>query len=332
MDKTCLKIKGLEGKKHYFNVVLNLLNNQKLNEKEKKVIDDMLYEIKANQFALLNKIIDDYNGNHYYAYCFYLIYLSSQTKALLVDTFISFIKSIYKEEHEDMELEISKDKNFPIEELEKISMNILFDDLYNIYNDFENYIVLFIQNHHLLKKKMDPKEVENIIRKYNNKKVKNKNKKRNKKRKKNQEKNEQVTNQKNNINEIKLFEKNFEKQTNESVNNSKNKDASERQNKSKDIDNNQDKKNQYFEIKGIENFKEIKEANDISQGEISLKDIINQLASSISKLSEDNREYKKKMDALLDENEKFKIEINGLKKEISKNKNKHGKYKRIIKT
>ena len=37
------------------------------------------------------------------------------------------------------------------------------------------------------------------------------------------------------------------------------------------------------------------------------------------------------MDALLDENEKFKIEINGLKKEISKNKNKHGKYKRIIK-
>ena len=38
-------------------------------------------------------------------------------------------------------------------------MNILFDDLYNIYNDFENYIVLFIQNHHLLKKKMDPKEV-----------------------------------------------------------------------------------------------------------------------------------------------------------------------------
>ena len=331
MDKNCLKIKGLEGKKNYFNVVLNLLNNQKLNEKENKIIDDMLYEIKANQFALLNKIIDDYNGNHYYAYCFYLIYLSPQTKALLVDTFISFIKSIYKEEHEDMELEISKDKNFQIEELEKISMNILFDDLYNIYNDFENYIVLFIQNHHLLKKKMDPNEVENIIRKYKNKNIKNKNKKRNKKRKKNQEKNDQVTNHNNNINEIKLPEKTFEHQTNENVHNSKNKDASERQNKSKEIDNDQDKKNQYFEIKGIENFKEIKEANDISQGEISLKDIINQFASSISKLSEDNREYKKKIDALLDENEKFKIEINGLKKEISKNKNKHEKYKRIIK-
>ena len=38
MDKNILKIKGLEEKKNYFNVVLNLLNNKRLIEKENKLL------------------------------------------------------------------------------------------------------------------------------------------------------------------------------------------------------------------------------------------------------------------------------------------------------
>jgi hypothetical protein len=183
MDKNSLKIKGLDEKKNYFNVVLSLLNNKKLNEKERKVIEEMMNEVKVNQYNLLNQIIEDYDGNYYYAYCFYLIHLSCQSKALFVDTFISFIKSIYKEEHEDLDIELRKDTKFSIEELEKIPINILYDDLYNIYNNIENFIILFIENNHLLKKEMDPQEVDGIIQKYN-KKLEKKQKKRNKKRKK----------------------------------------------------------------------------------------------------------------------------------------------------
>ena len=48
MNKISLKIKGLKGQ-NYFNVIQNLLSNKELNEKEKKVIEEMLYEININQ-------------------------------------------------------------------------------------------------------------------------------------------------------------------------------------------------------------------------------------------------------------------------------------------
>jgi hypothetical protein len=316
MDKNSLKIKGLDEKKNYFNVVLSLLNNKKLNEKERKVIEEMMNEVKVNQYNLLNQIIEDYDGNYYYAYCFYLIHLSCQSKALFVDTFISFIKSIYKEEHEDLDIELRKDTKFSIEELEKIPINILYDDLYNIYNNIENFIILFIENNHLLKKEMDPQEVDGIIQKYN-KKLEKKQKKRNKKRKKNQEKNALSNKEKNNIKEIKVPQKTFELEANENANNTKTKNISEKETKTNEIVDYQDNEKQYFEIKENENPKKIKEDNDNSQEETSLKDIINHL---------------------LEENEKSRTEISSLKKEISslkteiiKNKNKHGKYKRIIK-
>jgi len=188
MEEKSFKMKGLEDKKLYFHVLLKLLKNEELNdEKEQKVIKDMLYEIEFNQNYLLNQLIQDYDEYYFFAYCFYLINNSSTSNKLFFDTFISFLKAKYKEDNENLDLELKIDESITEQELDKISMKNILINLYNIYINIDNYAIILIENQNLLIKKMDLKEIEKIIQK-NNEKIEKKKNKSNKKKKKKRKK------------------------------------------------------------------------------------------------------------------------------------------------
>ena len=175
MDKNTFKIKGLKSKKTYFNTVIKLLKDNPLSEDEKESINRILSEISLNGYNLFYKIIEDSGDNFYFAYCFYLILTSSESNIVFFKPFISFIKSIYKEENENINLEMRID--FPKEEIDKIPLNDFINDLYNIYVCDENYIILVIENNHIQIKKMGPQEIKDIINKKEPEKIRKKKKK-----------------------------------------------------------------------------------------------------------------------------------------------------------
>ena len=55
----------------------------------------MLVDIQFNShYALFAKIIEDYDRNYYFAYCFYLLINFSKSNTVFLDCFILFVKKI----------------------------------------------------------------------------------------------------------------------------------------------------------------------------------------------------------------------------------------------
>ena len=137
---------ALDEKINCFNLVLQLFSEKELTDAgEQKIIEGI---IKYNIFDNISK---DFDANYYYAYCLYLIFEYSESKLLFLDTFVFFMKQMYKDE-KDVELEIRKDKNVAELELDKIDKNDLLKSLLDMYYNEENCYELYINENQLQKR------------------------------------------------------------------------------------------------------------------------------------------------------------------------------------
>ena len=307
MDKNSFSLDNLDKKKDYFNLVLKLRLEQNLNDLEQKRINDCV-----SKYTLFNDIVKDFDFDYYFAYCLYLIFEYSTTKIFFFDSFISFMKKVFKDDKK-VELEVRKDENISEDELRKIDLKDLLDDLCNIYYKEENYYILFIDNkfNRIRQKKMSPEETEERI----NKNLKTKTKHKQRKKKATKEKNI-ILNKDNNPRGQE--ENNIDS---ESIEDSNVKDISENSEEevTQKIEDNQKDESQNNEI-----FEEKKQNIENASKESTLQEKYDQLSSLVKSLSLE-------IDRLKNEDEKSKKQIKEMKKEIVKNKKKHGEYNKVIK-
>ena len=157
MDKYKFKMDAFDSKKYCFNLVLKLFSDEHLSDAEQEMINKGI--IKYNIFDEISKDFDD---NYYYVYCLYLIFEYSASKLFFLDTFIAFMKKMFKDE-KDVELEIRKDENISEFELDKINQDVLLKSLHDIYYKEENYYILYINNNELQKKDIPYDELAKIF-------------------------------------------------------------------------------------------------------------------------------------------------------------------------
>ena len=105
IDKNTFNMDNLENKKCFFNLALKLFSAQDLTDDEMKIITD-----EINNYSLFNNIAKDFDLNYFYSYCLYLIFKYLTSKLFFIDSFISFMKKIFKDEHEDVDLVLEKMK------------------------------------------------------------------------------------------------------------------------------------------------------------------------------------------------------------------------------
>ena len=321
MDKNSFSLDNLDKKKDYFNLVLKLRLEQNLNDLEQKRINDCV-----SKYTLFNDIVKDFDFDYYFAYCLYLIFEYSTTKIFFFDSFISFMKKVFKDDKK-VELEVRKDENISEDELRKIDLKDLLDDLCNIYYKEENYYILFIDNkfNRIRQKKMSPEETEERINK--NLKTKTKHKKRKKKATK--EKNI-ILNKDNNPRGQE--ENNIDS---ESIEDSNVKDISENSEeevtqKIEDNQKDESQNNEIFEEKK-QNIENASKESTLQEKYDQLSSLVKSLSLEIDRLKNEDEKSKKQISKLKEEGEKSKKQIKEMKKEIVKNKKKHGEYNKVIK-
>ena len=292
IDEKSFKIKGLQEKKNYFNVLLKLYNNEKIVEpEEKNVISDMKKVIQINQYYLFGQLIKDFDGYMYFAYCFYLLFESCPSNKVYFDTFINFLIFLLKGENNNNDIYFDFDKNVTESELGKMSSTNLLIDLYAIYLNSDNYTIIFIEDRRLKCKKMDLDKIEKIILQNKENIEEKKQKKKNKIKRKNKKEEKKSS---------------FgQRESNKLKNNIINSEKIDAKNDTEIHEN--------YAIKNI--FEEGKEIN--KKKEIDLNKII--------------YEQKLTNEKLQDEIYKLKNEIENIKEENSSIKKKHKKYKKIIK-
>ena len=231
IDKNTFNMDNLENKKCFFNLALKLFSAQDLTDNEIKIITD-----EISKYSLFNNIAMDFDLNYFYSYCLYLIFQYSTSKLFFIDSFISFMKKVFKDEHENVDLEIRKDESITDTELNKIAQNDLLNSLNNIYYQEENYYMLCVTGNKLEKKPLPPLETEEKIQ-YN---PVSKSKRKRKKKKKSEQNNNEINKEnkakeENEIQKIKKEEKGkLEiKSGDDSINkdNNKNKEKEEAQKK-----------------------------------------------------------------------------------------------------
>ena len=144
IDKNTFKMDALDEKKNCFDLVLQLFSDKELTDAEQKKIFEGI-----KKYKIFNEMSKDFDENYYYVYCLYLIFEYSESKLLFLDTFVFFMKQMYKDE-KDVELEIRKDKN--IAELDKIDKNDLLKSLLDMYYNEENCYELYINENQLQKR------------------------------------------------------------------------------------------------------------------------------------------------------------------------------------
>ena len=146
IDKNTFKMDALDEKKNCFNLVLQLFSDKELTDAEQKKIFEGI-----KKYKIFNEMSKDFDENYYYVYCLYLIFEYSESKLLFLDTFVFFMKQMYKDE-KDVELEIRKDKNVAELELDKIDKNDLLKSLLDMYYNEENCYELYINENQLQKR------------------------------------------------------------------------------------------------------------------------------------------------------------------------------------
>ena len=176
IDKNTFKMDDLDQKKDCFNLVLKSFSDKGLTDaEEQKIIEGI------KKHDIFDEISKDFEENYYYVYCLSLIFEYSASKLFFLDTFISFMKKMYKDE-KDIELDIKKDKNISDSELDRIAPNDLLKSLQDIYYYEENYYELYINENQLQKRDIS---LDELLKKINeNPKPVVKSKKRKKKTKK----------------------------------------------------------------------------------------------------------------------------------------------------
>ena len=158
IDKNTFNMDNLENKKCFFNLALKLFSAQDLTDTEIKIITD-----EISKYSLFNNIAMDFDLNYFYSYCLYLIFQYSTSKLFFIDSFISFMKKVFKDEHENVDLEIRKDESITDTELNKIAQSDLLNSLNNIYYQEENYYMLCVTENKIEKKPLPPLETEEKI-------------------------------------------------------------------------------------------------------------------------------------------------------------------------
>ena len=321
MDKNSFSLDNLDTKKDYFNLVLKLRLEQNLNDLEQKRINDCV-----SKYTLFNDIVKDFDFDYYFAYCLYLIFEYSTTKIFFFDSFISFMKKVFKDDKK-VELEVRKDENISEDELRKIDLKDLLDDLCNIYYKEENYYILFIDNkfNRIRQKKMSPEETEERI----NKNLKTKTKHKQRKKKATKEKNI-ILNKDNNPRGQE--ENNIDS---ESIEDSNVKDISENSEeevtqKIEDNQKDESQNNEIFEEKK-QNIENASKESTLQEKYDQLSSLVKSLSLEIDRLKNEDEKSKKQISKLKEEGEKSKKQIKEMKKEIVKNKKKHGEYNKVIK-
>lgn len=321
MDKNSFSLDNLDKKKDYFNLVLKLRLEQNLNDLEQKRINDCV-----SKYTLFNDIVKDFDFDYYFAYCLYLIFEYSTTKIFFFDSFISFMKKVFKDDKK-VELEVRKDENISEDELRKIDLKDLLDDLCNIYYKEENYYILFIDNkfNRIRQKKMSPEETEERI----NKNLKTKTKHKQRKKKATKEKNI-ILNKDNNPRGQE--ENNIDS---ESIEDSNVKDISENSEeevtqKIEDNQKDESQNNEIFEEKK-QNIENASKESTLQEKYDQLSSLVKSLSLEIDRLKNEDEKSKKQISKLKEEGEKSKKQIKEMKKEIVKNKKKHGEYNKVIK-
>ena len=231
IDKNTFNMDNLENKKCFFNLALKLFSAQDLIDDEIKIITD-----EISKYSLFNNIAMDFDLNYFYSYCLYLIFKYSKSKLFFIDSFISFMKKVFKDEHENVDLEIRKDESITDTELNKIAQNDLLNSLNVIYYQEENYYMLCVTGNKLEKKPLPPLETEEKIQ-YN---PVSKSKRKRKKKKKIEQNNTEINienkaKEENEIQKIKKEEKGkLEINTSDNIinkDNNKNKEKEEAQKK-----------------------------------------------------------------------------------------------------
>ena len=321
MDKNSFSLDNLDKKKDYFNLVLKLRLEQNLNDLEQKRINDCV-----SKYTLFNDIVKDFDFDYYFAYCLYLIFEYSTTKIFFFDSFISFMKKVFKDDKK-VELEVRKDENISEDELRKIDLKDLLDDLCNIYYKEENYYILFIDNkfNRIRQKKKSPEETEERI----NKNLKTKTKHKQRKKKATKEKNI-ILNKDNNPRGQE--ENNIDS---ESIEDSNVKDISENSEeevtqKIEDNQKDESQNNEIFEEKK-QNIENASKESTLQEKYDQLSSLVKSLSLEIDRLKNEDEKSKKQISKLKEEGEKSKKQIKEMKKEIVKNKKKHGEYNKVIK-
>lgn len=312
MNNNSFNLKDLDEKKKYFNLLLKLLKHENVDNNEFCYIQEILSKIsESTVYSPLLKLIEENYDNSFYVFCFYAFLKYSGTKKIFYDSFLTFVKSEFKSNKQDIDLELRND--FSEKEIESISEKDLINDLLFIRKNIINYIILSIDNGHLKIEKMPPDQIKYMLdNKDGEPEIKKKN---NNKKQRNKESSSIGNNiityskeQENNcINELGL---------DENVGNMKNKNSQENKDKTvlkaksleEESRNNQDNNNI---------FDRINEDGNNSQKELSIEDRLNQLLSMIQDLKERMKDKDN--------------ENNSLKEIINQNNKKHRKYQNIIK-
>ena len=333
IDKNTFNMDNLENKKCFFNLALKLFSAQDLTDNEIKIITD-----EISKYSLFNNIAKDFDLNYFYSYCLYLIFQYSTSKLFFIDSFISFMKKIFKDEHEDVDLDIRKDESITDTELNKIAQNDLLNSLNNIYYQEENYYMLCVTENKIEKKPLPPLETEEKIQ-YN---PVSKSKRKRKKKKKIEQNNTEINienkaKEENEIQKIKKEEKGkLEINTSDNIinkDNNKNKEKEEAQKKKDNqktelqkngkteiklqypdnkpkVSNSEEEKNQSLIDKLFDQIEELKRAND-------------ELKEKVNELEEKDLQKTKQIELLKNEDLQKTKQIDEMKETITKHSKRH---------
>ena len=333
IDKNTFNMDNLENKKCFFNLALKLFSAQDLTDTEIKIITD-----EISKYSLFNNIAMDFDLNYFYSYCLYLIFQYSTSKLFFIDSFISFMKKVFKDEHENVDLEIRKDESITDTELNKIAQSDLLNSLNNIYYQEENYYMLCVTGNKLEKKPLPPLETEEKIQ-YN---PVSKSKRKRKKKKKIEQNNNEINienkaKEENEIQKIKKEEKGkLEiKSGDDSINkdNNKNKEKEEAQKKKDNqktelqkngkteiklqypdnkpkVSNSEEEKNQSLIDKLFDQIEELKRAND-------------ELKEKVNELEEKDLQKTEQIELLKNEDLQKTKQIDEMKETITKHSKRH---------
>lgn len=150
-------------KKNYFNIILNTISNKtNLTKEEHDNISELSQKIWNSELHDLTiKLSLKDEKNLVFLFSFYIIRSFFQSKTLLTDIFINFLKQQFKSAN-NTELELMK--SYSKEELENIPINKLVKDFETIYDNLQNFIIFYVEKGDLKTKQMSIDTINEILK------------------------------------------------------------------------------------------------------------------------------------------------------------------------
>ena len=155
------KMDDLDEKIFLCNILIKLLTNQILTEDESYSILYHESQILDMKIELFSEFLSKKDDNYYYAFCFYAILTYSEKMSNFLEYFISLIKYKFNLDNPLVNLVIKLD--IKDKELQEMSKTDIIKDITQMYNNIENYVIIYIEDKHLKKKGMPLKQVNELI-------------------------------------------------------------------------------------------------------------------------------------------------------------------------